>query len=150
MPSLIWLVLFASLMTVSAQAQPVPSLTTRDPTLQLQPPSPELFRAQRRHRLLLAAGLGIATSSLAHFAVYAADSCNNDSRASMAGAGAGLVVGVGFTIFGGTLMARDTPKLRASPGQKVAIVLTALGSAVLTQALLMGVWAVQGAGACAS
>jgi hypothetical protein len=135
------------LLSTSVHAQPIP---TRDPALQLTPPEPSLFRAQRRQRLLLAAGIGLVASSLAHAAIYTSDACNNDSRASAVAAGAFGVIGVGFTLGGGIALARAQPRHPATRGQKVGAFFLAFGTAVVSQALMMGVWAVQGAGACSS
>ncbi|HEX5661165.1 MAG TPA: hypothetical protein VFX59_28435 [Polyangiales bacterium] len=144
---LLWIALSMAPSQVYAQAVP------RDPTLQLAPLDQELYRAQRRQRLWLAAGVGLLASSLAHLAVLSAhgnNECNNDSHASVATAGVFGGVGLAFTLGGGIRLAHSTPRSPATRAQKVGAVFTALGVAAGAQALLMGLWLVQGAGACSS
>lgn len=126
----------------------------RDPSLQLSAPDPELWRAQRRARLLLASGIGMLVGSATHLAwATPRRHCVQDKTRSTSLYGAGITgaVGVALTLGGGFWLADSgTRRYPASTGQKVGAAFLALGTAVATQALLGLVFAVESAGACAN
>jgi hypothetical protein len=151
----------------SAQARPLSLLPQsaamlpaagqpQDPALRLTAPDPDLWRAQRRARLLLAAGAGMLVGSAVHLSwatlnrVCVQD--NGPRTVSLYSAAVVGGVGLSFTIGGGALLGRSTRERRypGSAGQIVGATALALGSAVVTQALLGVLFALESAGGCAS
>lgn len=129
-------------------------LQARDPALRLDAPDPELYRTERRQRMLLAAGIGAVTAAVLNVAGTAAWGCKGDRHRTVSPLAAGAIgmVGMSFAIGGGFALRRSSQDAwyPATRGQKTAAVLTAIGVAGTTTALLAALSAAEGAGTCAN
>lgn len=107
----------------SALAQP----SLRSPELQLSSPDPELWKAQRRARFMLAFGAGLAAASAVHLAWATPNrycGYGHVMNSSLYAAGVLGSVGVSLALGGGTWLGVSSSRhgyLRASKGQKWAV-----------------------------
>jgi hypothetical protein len=99
-----------------------PSLATTE--IQLTPPDPKLWEAQRRARFLLAVGAGLTAGSAVHLAWATRDRhCGFDDVVNNSLYTAGVLgsFGVSFAVFGGTWLGVSSARhgrLPASMAQK--------------------------------
>jgi hypothetical protein len=136
--------IFVLLTLVCFTARAEPSVRSQD--MQLAAPDPELWRAQRRARYMLAIGAGLAAGSAVHIAWSAPNrTCGygHVMKTSLGFAGFTGAVGLSLGIGGGSWLAASSARhgnLRASKAQIWSAVGMSAGAFALATVFTTIVW----------